>query len=73
MLNAIRAGGVPFNEVFIKVWTCISEPESVDAQKYLNEKAIGEIVTSLKEKGNQRPPGAVNKDSIFHYASFLGL
>ena len=49
MLNAIRAGGVPFNEVFIKVWTCISEPESVDAQKYLYEKAIGEIVTSLKE------------------------
>ena len=48
-LNAIRAGGVPFNEVFIKVWTCISEPDSVDSQKYLNEKAIGEIVAFLKE------------------------
>ena len=57
MLNAIRAGGVPFNEVFIKVWTCISEPESVDAQKYLNEKAIGEIVTSLKEKGKPTASG----------------
>ncbi len=57
MLNAIRAGGVPFNEVFIKVWTCISEPDSVDAQKYLNEKAIGEIVTSLKETAKPMASG----------------
>ena len=57
MLNAIRAGGVPFNEVFIKVWTCISEPDSVDAQKYLNEKAIGEIVTSLKETAKPTASG----------------
>lgn len=57
VLNAIRAGGVPFNEVFIKVWTCISEPESVDAQKYLYEKAIGEIVTSLKETAKPTASG----------------
>ncbi len=57
MLNAIRAGGVPFNEVFIKVWTCISEPDSVDAQKYLNERAIGEIVTSLKETAKPTTSG----------------
>jgi tetratricopeptide (TPR) repeat protein len=57
VLNAIRAGGVPFNEVFIKVWTCISEPDSVDAQKYLNEKAIGEIVTSLKETAKPTASG----------------
>ncbi|MBF8276567.1 MAG: Helix-turn-helix, type 11 domain protein [Candidatus Brocadiaceae bacterium] len=57
MLNAIRVGGVPFNEVFIKVWTCISEPDSVDAQKYLNERAIGEIVTSLKETAKPTSTG----------------
>jgi len=53
MLNAIRASGVPFNEVFMKVWTCISEPDSIDAQKHLNEKAIAEIVRFLKEKKEQ--------------------
>lgn len=41
--------GIPFNNVFLKVWTCISEPDSVDAQKYLNEKAIAEVVKELKE------------------------
>ena len=41
--------GVPFNNVFLKVWTCISEPDSIDAQKYLNEKAIAEVVKELKE------------------------
>ena len=41
--------GVPFNNVFLKVWTCISKPDSVDAQKYLNEKAIAEVVKELKE------------------------
>lgn len=53
MMNAIRASGVPFNDVFMKVWTCISEPDSIDAQKHLNEKAIAEIVRFLKEKKEQ--------------------
>ncbi len=42
--------GVPFNDVLLKVWTCISEPDSVDAQKYLNEKAIAEVIKVLREK-----------------------
>ena len=57
MLNAIRASGVPFNDVFMKVWTCVSEPDSVNAQKYLNEKAIAEIVRSLKEKEKKTVSG----------------
>jgi hypothetical protein len=57
MLNAIRTSGAPFNDVFMKVWTCVSEPDSVDAQKYLNEKAIGEIVTSLKETAKPTASG----------------
>lgn len=52
VLNAIRASGIPFNEVFTKVWLCLSEPDSVDAQKYFSEKAIGEIVTILKKPQN---------------------
>ena len=50
ILNTIRESGVPFNDVFMKVFTCISGPDSVDAQKYLNDMAIADIVTSLKEK-----------------------
>ena len=42
--------GVPFNNILLKLWTCISEPDSVDAQKYLNEKAITEVVKELREK-----------------------
>ena len=40
---------VPFNAVFKKIWTCISQPDSVDAKKYLNEKAIAEVVKALNE------------------------
>jgi tetratricopeptide (TPR) repeat protein len=39
---------VPFSDVIFKVWTCLSEPGSLEAQRYLNEKAISEVVKKLK-------------------------
>ena len=42
--------GVPFSDVLLKVWTCLSEPDSVEAQRYLNEMAIAEVVKELKKK-----------------------
>ena len=42
--------GVPFSDVLLKVWTCLSEPNSVEAQRYLNEMAIAEVVKELKKK-----------------------
>lgn len=50
-------GELPFNEVFMKVWKCLSEPNSIDAQKYLNEKAIAEVVRSIKMKEEQDDSG----------------
>ena len=41
---------VPFSDVLLKVWTCLSEPDSVEAQRYLNEMAIAEVVKELKKK-----------------------
>ena len=35
--------GIPFNTVFLKIWTCISEPDSIDAQKYLNDLIESQI------------------------------
>ena len=55
LLNRLDgADGVPFNNVLLKVWTCISEPDSIEAQKYLNEKAIAEVVKELKEKKEKK-------------------
>ena len=53
ILKHIEATEVPFNDVFTKVWLCLSEPDSIDAQKYLNEKAIAEVVRSIKEQEEQ--------------------
>jgi DNA-binding transcriptional ArsR family regulator len=41
---------VPFNEVFLKIWKCISEPDSIEAKKYLNDKGVAEIVKELNKK-----------------------
>lgn len=41
---------IPFSNVIFKVWTCLSEPDSVEAQRYLNEKPIAEVVKLLKER-----------------------
>jgi len=45
-----KSEGVPFRDVILKIWTCLSDPDSVDAQRYMSEKAIGEIVKELKKK-----------------------
>ena len=42
--------GVPFSDILLKVWTCLSEPDSVESQRYLNEMAIAEVVKELKKK-----------------------
>ena len=39
---------VPFSNIFSKVWTCLSEPDTVEAQKFINEKAIAEVVKEIK-------------------------
>jgi tetratricopeptide (TPR) repeat protein len=41
--------GVPFSDVISKVWTCLSEPDSIEAQRYLAEKAIVEVVKEIKK------------------------
>jgi tetratricopeptide (TPR) repeat protein len=41
---------IPFSNVIFKVWTCLSDPDSVEAQRYLNEKPIAEVVKQLKER-----------------------
>ncbi len=40
---------VPFSDVISKVWICLSEPDSVEAQRYLTEKAIAEVVKEIKK------------------------
>ena len=42
--------GVPFSDIFFKIWACLNEPDSVEAQRFLNEKAIAEVVKELKKK-----------------------
>ncbi len=41
---------IPFSDVIFKVWTCLSEPESVAARRYLTEKPIAAVIDHLKEK-----------------------
>ena len=45
---------VPFSNIFSKIWTCLSEPDSVEAQRFFNEKAIAEVVKQLKKKRSSR-------------------
>ena len=44
---------VPFSDIFFKVWTCLTEPDSLEAQRNLNEKAIAEVVKELTKKEGQ--------------------
>jgi hypothetical protein len=39
---------IPFSNIFSKVWTCLSEPDSVEAQRFINEKAIAEVIKEIK-------------------------
>ena len=49
ILNCLKsADDVPFSDVLFKIWTCISEPNSVDAQRYLSDKAIADVVMELR-------------------------
>jgi len=45
---------VPFSDIFFKIWTCLSEPDSVEAQRFFNEKAIAEVVKELKKQRSSR-------------------
>ena len=48
ILDSLKKTGVPFNDLFIKVWTCLSDSASTDAQKYLADKAIAELVQQIR-------------------------
>ncbi len=39
---------VPFNDIIFKIWTCLSEPDSVEAQRYLSDKGVEEVVTGIQ-------------------------
>jgi len=45
---------IPFSNIFSKIWACLSEPDSVEAQRFFNEKAIAEIVKELKKKRSSK-------------------
>jgi len=48
ILNRLKnADNVPFSELLLMIWTCISEPDSVEAQRYLSDKAISDVVKEL--------------------------
>jgi len=51
---------IPFNDAIFKVWTCLAEPESVDAQRYLSEKPVTTIVEAIKEKSRLKKDKEVN-------------
>jgi hypothetical protein len=40
---------IPFSDVLLKIWTCLGEPDSLEAQRYLTEKAIAEAVELIKK------------------------
>jgi tetratricopeptide (TPR) repeat protein len=50
ILEQLKNTGVPFSDLFFKVWTCLSDPESTDAQRYLSDKAIAELIEQVKQK-----------------------
>jgi len=57
---------IPFSNVIYKIWTCLSEPDSVEAQRYLNEKPIAEVVKQLKarvksQKGDKKHDTPIRK------------
>lgn len=50
---------VPFSDVIFKVWTCLSYPDSLEAQRYLNEKAVAEVVNSFKQLFDKAEKGVI--------------
>lgn len=51
ILEQFKKTGIPFSDLFFKVWTCLSDPDSIDAQRYLSDKAIAELIEQVKKKG----------------------
>ncbi len=56
--------GVPFNDILLKLWTFLSEPESLVSLRYLNEMAITKVVKELKKK--------ISSDYLIRDVSFDG-
>jgi tetratricopeptide (TPR) repeat protein len=50
ILEHLKNTGIPFSNLFFKVWTCLSDPDSIDAQRYLSDKAIAELIEQVKKK-----------------------
>ena len=50
ILEQLKNTGIPFSDLFFKVWTCLSDPESTDAQRYLSDRAIAELIEQVKKK-----------------------
>lgn len=46
---------IPFNDVIKNIWECLSNPDSVDARKYMQEKPIAAAVDELKKMAKLRP------------------
>lgn len=55
--------GLPFSDIFFKVWTCLSAPDSVEAQVYLSEKAIAEVVNVFKKDEEKAVKFLATKDA----------
>ena len=49
-------GKVPFNDIFRRIWICLADPDSVDAQRNLTDKAIAEVIRMLKSKDTKPLP-----------------
>jgi tetratricopeptide (TPR) repeat protein len=54
---------IPFSDVIFKIWTCLNEPESVEAQRYLTEKPISAVINQLKV--NMKPLKKSKKHDAF--------
>ncbi|MBI5101243.1 MAG: tetratricopeptide repeat protein [Nitrospirae bacterium] len=54
ILETLKKAGVPFSEILFKVWKCLSEPDSVDAQRHLADKAIAKLVEQIRNKESAR-------------------
>ena len=56
-LEHLKDTDVPFSDLFFKVWTCLSNPDSIDAQKHLSDKAISELIKQVKRKDESSDSG----------------
>ncbi|MBF0609385.1 MAG: tetratricopeptide repeat protein [Magnetococcales bacterium] len=47
-LDYLKTSAVPFDDSILKIWTCISNPDSTDAKLYMIDKALSEVVKALR-------------------------